>query len=307
MSINNEALQFYIDNGLDEFILDEAQNHFLMKDAVKKKQNKVQEAVKIEEKIITQEVKKEFAKEVTPIAENNFVKPVASLSQAISGLAKKAQNNGGFTENLSMDKIIQQAKSQAQNANNLDELKLAVENFDGCNLKKMATNTVFSDGNKESDIMVIGEAPGNDEDLQGVPFCGEAGNLLDAMFGAINLSRKEDLYLTNVLFWRPPGNRKPTNEELAMCKPFVQRHIELFNPKILILVGATAMSAVTDSKETISKVRGQITDFAPEFLSEGKKLVTIFHPSYLMRQPSKKKIAWQDMLLIEEFLSKKSN
>ena len=165
----------------------------------------------------------------------------------------------------------------------------------------MATNTVFCDGNANAKVMVIGEAPGNQEDLEGVPFCGEIGEMLDGMFGAIQMTR-EDFYITNVIFWRPPGNRRPTTEELAICRPFVERHIQLVNPDILVLVGATAMTAITGVTDPISKVRGELIDFAPAFLPQSIKTFAVFHPSYLMRQTSKKKLAWMDMLSLEKFL-----
>ena len=118
------------------------------------------------------------------------------------------------------------------------------------------------------------------------------------------MNRATDYYITNVIFWRPPGNRRPTQEELAICRPFVERHIQLVNPKIIILVGATAMSAILDKNDPISKIRGQFIDFAPDFLKNKTKLFVIFHPSYLMRQPMKKKIIWQDMLKLEQFILK---
>jgi len=192
-------------------------------------------------------------------------------------------------------------------AKNLDELRQAVENFEGCNLKKMATNTVFCDGNPNSKVMVIGEAPGNHEDLQGIPFCGDSGKVLDDMFKAIHMTRKDNFYITNVIFWRPPGNRRPTDEELAICRPFVERHIQLMNPEVLVLVGATSMTAVLGINDPVSSIRGQFMDFSPQFLSRTIKTFTIFHPSYLMRQPGKKKVAWLDMLALEKFLSTKKS
>lgn len=271
-----EALQFYIDNDLNEVISEKSQNYFQQKTAVKK---------------VAEEKK-------SPIV-NTFIKPQFSTDQALSILAKKLVTSEKFQ---SLNEIVAKAKSLAQAAKTVDELRKAVENFDGCNLKKMATNTVFADGNPNSKIMVIGEAPGNHEDLQGVPFCDDSGQMLNDMLGAINLTRQESFYVTNVIFWRPPGNRRPTDEELAICRPFVERHIQLINPDVLLLVGATSMSAVLGVNDPISKVRGQLIDFSPKFLSRMIKTFTIFHPSYLMRQPSKKKIAWQDMLALEEFL-----
>lgn len=277
-----EALKFYADNDLNEVISEKSQNHFLQKDVKK----------------ITEEKKVSTTQ--------SFIKPVSSTFEAISTLAtlaKKSPSPIVEEKYFSLNEIVARAKKSAQAAKNLAELRKAVENFDGCNLKKMATNTVFCDGNSNSKIMVIGEAPGNHEDLQGIPFCGDSGKVLDDMFRAINLTRQENLYITNVIFWRPPGNRRPTEEELAICRPFVERHIELMNPEVLVLVGATSMSAVLGITEPVSNIRGKFMDFAPKFLSQKIKTFTIFHPSYLMRQPMKKKVAWQDMLALEKFLN----
>lgn len=275
--MKREILQFYADNELDEVILENPQNYFLQKDKEKK---------------------------LTPIkkeVKNNFIKPVSSTSEALSALSNKAAFNES-KEFESLNAIIAKAEKAANNAKDLAELRKELEGFDGCNLKKMATNTVFSDGNSDSEIMIIGEAPGNQEDLQGMPFCGDSGKLLDAMFGAINITRAKNCYITNVIFWRPPGNRRPTTEELAICRPFVERHIQLMKPKVLVLVGSTAMAAILGIKDPISKIRGEFMDYAPGFLENPIKTFTIFHPSYLMRQSSKKRIAWQDMLALEKFL-----
>lgn len=280
-----EALQFYLDNDLSEVIAEKPQNHFLEKDP----QKKTVEAVK-------------------PKTMNNFVQPQFSTSEALSTLAKKSQLpvaiEPAFDQQKfqSLNEIVALAQKAAAAAKTLPQLRQAVENFDGCNLKKMATNTVFCDGNPNSKVMVIGEAPGNHEDLQGIPFCGDSGKVLDDMFRAINMTRAENFYITNVIFWRPPGNRRPTDEELAICRPFVERHIELLSPEVLVLVGATSMTAVLGIKDPVTQIRGRFMDFAPKFLSKKIKTFTIFHPSYLMRQPAKKKIAWQDMLALEQFL-----
>lgn len=280
-----EALKFYLDNDLTEVISEKTQNHFLQKDPQKKSL--------------------ESAKATT---ENKFVKPQFSINEALSTLAKKSQNSvvvePAFSEKFkSLNEIVALAQKSAAEAKNLAELRQAVENFDGCNLKKMATNTVFCDGNSNSKVMVIGEAPGNHEDLQGIPFCGDSGKVLDDMFRAINMTRAENFYITNVIFWRPPGNRRPTEEELAICRPFVERHIQLLNPEVLVLVGATSMSAVLGINDPVTQIRGKFMDFSPKFLARTIKTFTIFHPSYLMRQPAKKKIAWQDMLALEDFLA----
>lgn len=300
--MQKEVLQFYLDNNLDEIISEKSQNYFLEKDRPKKI---------LVKKIATQEVSKLAVQNSKPIIEApkpveiiQVVRPTLSTSEALSQLAKKTSLSNSTQDFMSLNSIVAKAQKLANSAKNLEELRAAVENFDGCNLKKMATNTVFCDGNSNSEIMVIGEAPGNHEDLQGIPFCGDSGKLLDEMFRAINITRKENFYITNVIFWRPPGNRRPTEEELAICRPFVERHIQLVNPKVLVLVGATSMAAILGITDPVSSIRGKFMDFAPKFLDHPIKTFTIFHPSYLMRQHNKKRTAWLDMLALEKFLGK---
>ncbi len=316
-----EALEFYADNGLEEVISEKSQNHFAAKDIVKKK---------VVEKLAVKPANNsapnnddynasfygEIRQETRQEPQNNsFIKPVFSTSDALSALAKKSQqinqdmakkvpvNSVEANEKfISLNEIVAKAKKLADGSKTLADLRKAIENFDGCNLKKMATNTVFCDGNPESKVMVIGEAPGNHEDLQGIPFCGDSGKVLDGMFQAINMQRAKDFYITNVIFWRPPGNRRPTDEELAICRPFVERHIQLMNPEVIVIVGATSMTALLGITEPISNIRGKFMDFSPKFLSRTIKTFTVFHPSYLMRQSAKKKLAWMDMLNLEKFL-----
>ncbi len=281
-----DALQFYFESDLCEVISEKPQNHFLEKDS--------------------QQKKLDINSTKTTVA-SNFIKPHFSINEALSTLAKKSQSSPAAEEAFdkkfkSLNEIVELARKAAKAAKTLKDLRLAIENFDGCNLKKMATNTVFCDGNPNSKVMVIGEAPGNHEDLQGIPFCGDSGKVLDDMFRAINMTRAESFYISNVIFWRPPGNRRPTEEELAICRPFVERHIELINPEVLVLVGSTSMTAILGIKDPVTQIRGRFMDFAPSFLPRKIKTFTIFHPSYLMRQPAKKKVAWQDMLALEEFL-----
>jgi len=290
-----EVISFYHDNDLEELYSDQAVNRLFQKNSLKKTPSPVSEK--------SMQVKNY----------DNSISIIPSTSEALSEIAKKVatpKDDQFLLENpnnkfMSLNEIINSSKVLASKASNIDELKNFVCSFEGCNLKKMATNTVFCDGNQNSDIMVIGEAPGNHEDLRGIPFCGDSGELLNSMFKSIGLARDSDYYITNVIFWRPPGNRRPTDEELSICRPFVEKHIELFNPKIIILVGATAMSAILNTNDTISSIRGKFIDFSPSYLSKSTKIFTIFHPSYLMRQPSKKKTAWLDMLKIKEFINQK--
>ncbi|WP_265043798.1 uracil-DNA glycosylase [Wolbachia endosymbiont (group A) of Scambus nigricans] len=201
---------------------------------------------------------------------------------------------------------IIEARKLASKCNSVDELRSAVESFEGCEIKKTATNTVFSDGNPNAKVMLVGEAPGANEDLQGIPFCGASGMLLDKMLNAINLDRTK-VYISNTVFWRPPGNRKPTDLELDMCRPFVEKHVELVSPQILILVGGIACYSLLDSTKTISNLRGRFHTYTNQYLSNSITTAAIFHPAYLLRQPAQKRLAWEDLKKIREYLDNTNN
>lgn len=202
----------------------------------------------------------------------------------------------------SPQKAAEEARALADACKTLAELEKAVRAFDGCSIKKTATNTVFCDGNPKSDIMFIGEAPGAQEDIEGIPFCGESGKLLDNMLKWVGLTRKDNFYITNTIFWRPPGNRKPTPEETAICKPLVEKHIALINPKLLVLVGGTATTALLDTKLGITKLRGKFHEYTNSYLDKTIPVGILFHPSYLLRSPGQKRYAWQDLLSIKHKL-----
>lgn len=197
---------------------------------------------------------------------------------------------------------VQEARALADKAQTLEQLRQAVLDFEGCALKKTASNTVFSDGDPSSGLMLIGEAPGADEDRQGIPFCGASGKLLDQMFAAIGYPRGS-FYITNTLFWRPPGNRPPTAEELAMCEPFVQKHIALVQPKRLILIGGTSAKSILGLSEGVTKLRGKDYSYTNIYMKNKEIPVRVtFHPSYLLRQPAHKKQAWEDLQIIKHLL-----
>ena len=184
-------------------------------------------------------------------------------------------------------------------ASSLAELEAAVRAFEGCSLKGTATNTVFSDGVPGAPLMIIGEAPGADEDRIGKPFVGRSGQLLDRMLAAIGFDRQTNAYITNVLFWRPPGNRKPTPEETAACLPFVWRHIALSRPKILLLSGGTATAALLGRAEGITRLRGRWFDLAVPGLEHPVPTLATYHPSFLLRAPARKGEAWRDLLALQ--------
>ena len=189
----------------------------------------------------------------------------------------------------------------ANKADNLERLKNSILNIKNCNLKSSSTNMVFSDGNPKSKIMLIGEAPGSNEDQEGLPFVGRAGGLLDKMLASINLDRK-NVYISNIINYRPPDNRRPTDEEMNRYLPFIKKHIEIIAPKILILLGSTAMNALIGSEVVISKVRGQWIE--KEFGQCKTSMIVTFHPAFLMRQPTQKKLAWIDLKMIKDKKSK---
>ena len=200
-----------------------------------------------------------------------------------------------------INKNNDQYLKELKNCSTLEMLKDFILKFDGCDLKKTATQIVFADGNPSSDIMFVGEAPGAEEDRQGIPFCGASGQLLDKMLASINLDRKS-VYITNVIPWRPPGNRTPTDNEIDLMKPFLMKHIEIVMPKILVAIGGSSAKAVLDIKGGILRHRGVWGELE---LDNGKKISTIptLHPAYLMRAPNQKKLAWEDLKSIRSRLS----
>lgn len=187
----------------------------------------------------------------------------------------------------------------------LDDIAAALSAFDACPLKKTATNLCFADGNPQARVMLVGEAPGRDEDLQGKPFVGKSGQLLDRMLAAIGLSRKSldresSVFITNTIFWRPPGNRTPTEAEAVMCLPFLMRTIEIHNPDFIVCAGGTPAQRLTGRSEGILKMRGKWTGI----IVSGRRipLLPTLHPAYLLRQPAHKRLAWRDLLSLRQAL-----
>lgn len=195
---------------------------------------------------------------------------------------------------------IEMSKNLALKANTLEELKQAMASFEGCNLKRTAKSLVFADGNPQAKLMLIGEAPGRDEDLHGLPFVGRAGQLLDKMLAAIDLNR-ENTYITNVIPWRPPGNRTPTPQETEICRPFIERHIELVNPDYVLMVGGSSAKTLMKTTDGIMKLRGKWTELRIKNLTV--KALPTLHPAYLLRQPTHKRLAWQDLLSLKQHLN----
>jgi DNA polymerase len=197
----------------------------------------------------------------------------------------------------------QSARALANAARTVAELAEALAAFDGCPLKQTATKMVFADGNPAAKVMVIGEAPGADEDRAGLPFVGVSGQLLDRMLACIGLDRTT-AYVTNVIFWRPPGNRQPTPAEIAACLPFVERHIEVVSPELLVLVGGASAKTILARGEGITKLRGRWHDYESAGMSRPIPAMPTYHPAFLLRQPALKRDAWRDLLAVQERLKK---
>jgi uracil-DNA glycosylase len=198
---------------------------------------------------------------------------------------------------------IASAREAARTAPTLEALRALLETFDGCSLRNTATRLVFADGNPQARVMFVGEAPGRDEDIEGLPFVGRSGKLLDRMIAAIGLDRSS-AYIANVIPWRPPGNRTPTPQETQICLPFIQRQIELANPDVLVTLGNPSTQALLGTREGIMRTRGKWLDY--DTGTRTIRAIATFHPAYLLRSPSYKRMSWQDLRAIAKVLTQQS-
>ena len=230
-------------------------------------------------------------------------KPVSTNQPISLQPAKSAIGPQMASADISSQEVFQDTYQSVSKVSDLEQLRQLLLHFDGCPLKDTATNLVFCDGNPNARIMFIGEAPGADEDRLGKPFVGMSGQLLDSMIKWIKLDR-ENIYISNVIYWRPPGNRAPTTSEIAACLPFVEKQIALINPSMLILVGGIAAKALLQKPDGIMKIRGQWFPYQNNFLSRPLPAMPIYHPAFLLRQPGQKRMIWRDLLTIEDRLIK---
>jgi uracil-DNA glycosylase len=223
------------------------------------------------------------------------------LNYTSGAAAPSPQRPGAAAPPVPPDQAMQSAREAAAAAADLDALRAALDTFDGCTLKRSASQLVFADGNPNADIMIVGEAPGADEDRQGKPFAGRAGQLLDKMLAAIGLDRTT-VYIANVVPWRPPGNRTPTPQETAICLPFIKRQIELVNPKVLVCAGAYSVQTLLGVKEGIIRARGKWHDYDAGN-GDTIKAVAMLHPEFLLRTPARKRETWQDLLALKKVIN----
>ena len=258
-------LDWYVAAGVDETITEEPVNRFAV----------VPAAAPVENAGVVRE------------AQTAFKAPGAAPPAPLRPAPKAPQLQ-------SRDAAVQTAQEVAAGCATLEELRAAFEAFDGCPLKETAMSFVFADGNPDARLMIVGEAPGAEEDRQGLPFVGPAGRLLDKILVAIELDRTQ-AYITNILPWRPPGNRNPTDAEISACLPFLERHIALASPKILLFVGGTAAKTLLSRTEGIMRLRGKWTTYEP---ASGDPITAraMLHPAYLIHQPAQKRETWNDLL-----------
>ena len=272
-----ELIAFYLDAGVDALLGEEPVNR--MADAIAPPQPGAGPAAAPEGK-------------TTRRARSESTLPIAS-SQA------PLQRSGLAAAPASPDAAVMAARGAARNATTLDELRALLTDFEGCALRATATQLVFADGNPQSRVMFVGEAPGYDEDIVGRPFVGRSGKLLDRMMAAIGLDRTSS-YIANVVPWRPPGNRTPTPQETAICLPFIRRQIELADPDILVCLGGPAMQTLLGIKDGITRSRGRWVSY-DSGQREIRALAT-FHPAFLLRSPLQKRFAWRDFLALKKAL-----
>ena len=267
-----EILQFYADAGVTEILSETAIDRF----AESKSQTREPEIRR---------------RETAPARKSRPANPAPAPD--------KPQQPQPVAVAMPSEETLMAARDAAGSARTLDELRSILESFQGCNLRNTATNLVFADGNPDSRVMLIGEAPGRDEDIQGLPFVGRSGQLLDRMLAAIGLDRTK-VYIANIVPWRPPGNRTPTPQESEICRPFIERQLALADPDLLVLLGGAAAKQMLQTHVGILKLRGKWQPFH-NGNREIRALATL-HPAYLLRRPLEKRLAWRDMLALQKAL-----
>lgn len=275
----DELLHFYAESGLDIALAEEPVDQFAASEKAEalRKQQMAQKTQTISQKAPRQTA----TPNQTPVnATTRSTPAVHSTSQTIPDAQQ-----------------ITLAKEVAASANSLQELRNQLEKFDGCGLKFTAKNLCFEDGNPDAKLMFIGDVPGRDEDMEGVPFAGRTGQLFDNMLRAMELTR-EDVYLANMIYWRPPGNRTPTPLEIEFCQPFIERQIALANPKLIVSLGGPPTKLLTNANDTILRLRGNWLTHRTA-TNELIPVMPSLHPTYLLRSPTQKRFAWQDLLQVK--------
>jgi len=271
-------LQWYLEAGVDEAIADVPQDRFVEHARAQAARTVAREAAS--------------TRGGTGLSDG----PVPSRPPARGPLTKPQP-----PAEVSDQAAVKDAVAQAGRAETLEALRAALEGFDGCALKKTASSLCFTDGNPKARVLLVGEAPGAEEDRQGLPFVGASGKLLDRMLASIGLDRTR-AFISNTVFWRPPGNRTPTTQEMAICMPFLERLIELVDPRFLVTLGGPAAKSVLAESAGVSKLRGRWFSYSTPRLPRPIPATALYHPAYLLRSPAQKRDTWRDLLALKKRL-----
>ncbi|WP_394689992.1 uracil-DNA glycosylase [Hoeflea sp.] len=284
-------LGFYADSGVDALCEENAIDRFAQSEemAQSRRQNASRKA----------QEQSAPRRSADPAAPGTRPSPAAATRQGASASGTPATAAPAQASQLTVpgEAVFNDARALAAAANSIEELRAALEGFTGCNLRHSAKSLVFADGNPDADVMFIGEAPGREEDLQGTPFVGRAGQLLDRMLAAIGLDR-DKAYITNMIPWRPPGNRTPAPHEIELCRPFIERHVTLAAPKIVVMLGNVASKSLLNTDKGILSLRGGWM----EYISGETAIPAMptLHPAYLLRNPAQKRLVWADLLSLQK-------
>jgi len=282
-------LCFYADSGVDELCEDAAIDRFEQSAAQSRAKSRPQAAAAAP------------LAHAGQAAERPAAAPQAERPRAAATAAPMTPAPQASQLTIPGEAAFEDARALAAGATTIAELRAALDGFTGCNLRHSAKTLVFADGNPEARVMFIGEAPGREEDIQGAPFVGRAGQLLDRMLGAIGLSR-DTAYITNMIPWRPPGNRTPAPHEIELCRPFIERHVALANPKIVVMLGNVASKSLLGTDKGILSLRGTWMDYqAGEVRIPA---LPTLHPAYLLRNPAQKRLVWADLLSLQARIEK---
>jgi uracil-DNA glycosylase len=277
-----ELLAFYVEAGVDGLVGETPVNHF------------APEPVQTPSPVVTAGA---------PPSRSAGPSPLLPLAATPDAQAPTAGRGPAPTPALSPDSAVMAAREAARSAASLEDLRAIMASFQGCALRTTATQLVFADGNPQARVMFVGEAPGRDEDLAGLPFVGRSGKLLDRMLAAIGLDRTT-AYIANIIPWRPPGNRTPTPQESQICLPFILRQIELANPDVLVCLGGPSSQALLGFKDGIRRTRGRWLSF--DTGTREIRAMATFHPAYLLRSPLEKRFVWRDFLAVKQALGSTS-
>jgi uracil-DNA glycosylase len=280
-----ELIAFYLDAGVDSAVGEEPINYF---------------ADQPEPVARTRETQATAARVGKPERSFNQMPPSPAASRTGRGIADIPRASPAAAPVVPPEAAVMAAREAARTAQNLDELRALLNNFEGCMLRATATQLVFAAGNPRARVMFVGEAPGRDEDLAGEPFVGRSGKLLDLMLQAIGLDRTK-AYIANVVPWRPPGNRTPTPHETAICLPFIRRQIELADPEILVCLGQPSTQTLLGTREGITRTRGRWFKF--DTGTREIRAIATYHPAFLLRSPLQKRLVWRDFLALKRALA----